>query len=223
MILIPARNEGPRIGDVVRDVRRLVPGVPVIVVVNGTTDDTAEVAKAAGAEVIYAEPGYGLALMAGYRHALSSAETDWVVQMDADGQHPASAIPSLCEGLRIHDVVVGSRFAPGGGAESWPKRRRWTIAALGAATRALTGCPVMDVSSGYQALSRRALECLLTTFSVELTDANVLARLHKAGMSIGEVGVQMSARAGGESMHGGVDSAIYAGKTLLAVIAEARA
>ena len=69
MILIPARNEGPRIGDVVRDVRRLVPGVPVIVVVNGTTDDTAEVAKAAGAEVIYAEPGYGLALMAGYRHA----------------------------------------------------------------------------------------------------------------------------------------------------------
>ena len=77
MILIPARNEAPRIGGVVREVRRMVPGVPVVVVVNGTTDDTAEVAEAAGAEVIHAEPGYGTALMAGYRHALSKPSTDW--------------------------------------------------------------------------------------------------------------------------------------------------
>ena len=80
-----------------------------------------------------------------------------------------------------------------------------------------------DVSSGFQAPSRSALECMETVFSVDLTDANVLARLHRSGLSIGEVGVQMPARAGGESMHGGVNSAIYAGKTLLAVIAEARA
>ena len=223
MILIPARNEAPRIGRVVREVRRMVPGVPVVVVVNGTTDDTAEVAEAAGAEVIHAEPGYGTALMAGYRHALSKPSTDWVIQMDADGQHPAVSIPTLRTGLESHDVVIGSRFAPGGGADEWPRRRRWTIAALGAATRALTGCPVRDVSSGFQALSRSALECMETVFSVELTDANVLARLHRSGLSIGEVGVRMPARAGGESMHGGFNSAIYAGKTLLAVIAEARA
>lgn len=222
MILIPARNEEPRIGAVVEGVRRSAPDVPVVVVVNGTTDNTAEVAEAAGATVLHAQPGYGAALREGYRHALSRPETRWVIQMDADGQHPATAIPRLREGLAAHDVVIGSRFAPGGGAESWPRRRRWTIAALGAATRALTGCPVRDVSSGFQALSRAALECMETAFSVELTDANVLARLHRAGLSLGEVGVQMPARVGGESMHGGVHSAIYAGKTLLAVIAEAR-
>ena len=223
MILIPARNEGPRIGGVVDDVHRVAPGVPVVVVVNGTTDDTAEVAAAAGATVLHADPGYGTALMAGYRHALSSPDTAWVIQMDADGQHPAEAIPSLRAALSAHDVVIGSRFAPGGGAEAWPRRRRWTIAALGVATRMLTGCPVRDVSSGYQALSRPALECLEAVFSAELTDANVLARMHRAGLSMGEVGVHMPARSGGESMHGGLDSAIYAGKTLLAVIAEARA
>lgn len=222
MILIPARNEAPRIAGVVHSARHMAPDVPVVVVVNGTSDNTAEVAEAAGAEVIHAEPGYGTALMAGYRHALARPETDWVIQMDADGQHPASAIPSLRAGLEVYDVVIGSRFAPGGGANGWPRRRRWTIAALGAATRVLTGCPVRDVSSGYQALSRTALEWLEVSFSVELTDANVLARLHRAGMSIGEIGVQMPARIGGESMHGGIKSAIYAGKTLLAVIAEAR-
>jgi glycosyltransferase involved in cell wall biosynthesis len=223
MILIPARNEAPRIASVVRGVREVAPDAPVVVVVNGTTDDTAEVAERAGAEVIHAEPGYGTALLAGYKHALERPDTDWVVQMDADGQHPAQAIPDLRAALDVHDVVVGSRFAPGGGSPGWQRRRRWTIAALGVATRALTGCPVRDVSSGFQALSRPAIEHLNDTFSVDLTDANVLARLHRAGLAMGEVGVQMPQRAGGQSMHGGISSAIYAGKTLLAVIAEARA
>ncbi len=223
MILIPARNEEPRIASVVHDVRQVVPDTPVVVIVNGTTDDTALVAERAGAEVIHSEPGYGMALLTGYRHALSRSDTSWVVQMDADGQHPAQAIPHLRAALGAHDVVIGSRFAPGGGSPGWQRRRRWTIAALGVANRALTGCPVRDVSSGFQALSRPAIEFLSTAFSVDLTDANVLARLHKSGLAIGEVGVQMPQRAGGESMHGGMSSAIYAGKTLLAVIAEARA
>ena len=152
MILIPARNEGPRIGGVVDDVHRVAPGVPVVVVVNGTTDDTAEVAAAAGATVLHADPGYGTALMAGYRHALSSSDTAWVIQMDADGQHPAEAIPSLRAALSTHDVVIGSRFAPGGGAEAWPRRRRWTIAALGGDACA-HGCPV----AMYRADIRRSL------------------------------------------------------------------
>ena len=74
----------------------------------------------------------------------------------------------------------------------------------------------------YRADIRRSLVRLWSAseavFSAELTDANVLARMHRAGLSMGEVGVQMPARSGGESMHGGLDSAIYAGKTLLAVM-----
>ena len=125
----------------------------VVVVVNGTTDDTAEVAAAAGATVLHADPGYGTALLAGYRHALSSPDTAWVIQMDADGQHPAAAIPRLRAALADHDVVIGSRFAPGGGAEAWPRRRRWTIAALGVATRVLKDA----LFAMYRADIRRSL------------------------------------------------------------------
>jgi len=124
--------------------------------------------------------------------------------------------------LRHHDVVIGSRFAPGGSAPGWPLVRRLTVAAMGATTRALTGCPVRDVVSGLQAFNRRTLEVLCREFSVDLTDANVLVRLHRAGLSIGEVGVVMPTRRGGESMHGGLASAIYAGRTMLAVLDERR-
>ncbi len=222
MILIPARNEGPRIGAVLEHVAVALPGVPVVVIVNGCTDDTEAVATQAGATVIHSEPGYGAALRAGYRYALGFDDVDWTVQLDADGQHPAAEIPRLLQALERADVVIGSRFVKGGGSPGWPRRRRWTIALLGLATSALTGVRLRDVSSGFQALRRPVLEVLAADFPSELMDANVLARLHKKGFSIDEVGVCMSARQGGESMHGGVKSALYAGKMMLAVLAEIR-
>ena len=222
MILIPARNEGPRIGLVIRSVQVAQPGVEIVVIANDCTDDTALVAVQAGATVIESARGYGQALCAGYRYAVGQPGVAWVVQLDADGQHPPDAIPRLLEGLGRADVVIGSRFASGGSAESWPRRRRWTVQLMGMATEWMSGLQVQDISSGFQALNISVVAAIVNDFPVELTDANLLVRIQRMGFSVTEVGVKMACRAGGESMHGGFRSAIYAGKTLMAVSREIR-
>lgn len=222
MILIPARNESPRISAVIQAVRGACPGVEVVVVVNGCTDDTAAVARKAGATVIESELGYGAALLAGYRYAAVRTDLPWLVQLDADGQHPAEAIPDLVAALVGADVVVGSRFAEGGSAPGWPLHRRWTVRAMGNITRWLSGLRVLDVSSGFQAFRPEVVLALCGEFDPLLTDANVLVRLNRKGFKVEEVGVSMAKRSGGQSMHGGIRSAVYAGKTLVAVGQEIR-
>ena len=222
MILIPARNEAPRVGRVVRAARDACPGVPVVVVANGCTDDTAAVAIDAGARVLESAPGYGNALLMGYRHASQFRDLQWVVQMDADGQHPAASVPQLVGALERADAVVGSRLVRGGSAAGWPRRRRWTIRAMGAATRWMSGLCIDDVTSGFQAFRPEVVSMLAREFDPLLTDANMLVRMKRWGFTITEVGVPMQPRSGGESMHGGWRSAIYAGKTLMAVSQEIR-
>lgn len=222
MIVIPARNEGPRISAVIRAVRSACPGVEVLVVVNGCSDDTAAIAGEAGATVIESEPGYGTALLAGYRYAADRTDLPWLVQLDADGQHPAEAIPGMVAALAGADVVVGSRFARGGSAPGWPLHRRWTVRAMGNITRWLSGLQILDVSSGFQAFRPEVVTALCGEFDPLLTDANVLVRLNRKGFKVEEVGVPMAKRSGGKSMHGGIRSAVYAGKTLMAVGQEIR-
>jgi glycosyltransferase involved in cell wall biosynthesis len=226
MILIPARNEGPRIGPVVRATLAAMPGVMVVVVANGCTDDTRDQAEAAGATVISSAPGYGAALLAGYRHALQHWKTGehprWLVQLDADGQHPPEAIPAMVQMLQSTHLVIGSRLVHGGGAQGWPWSRRLAVGALGWWTRRVSGAPVRDIASGFQAMQPSVVQTLVEDFPVDMVDANVLVRLWRQGFSIRELGVEMSARQGGQSMHGGWHSALYAGRMALQASREAR-
>jgi glycosyltransferase involved in cell wall biosynthesis len=226
MILLPARNEGPRVGDIVREAAATYPGVEIVVVANGCTDDTERQAEAAGATVLRSAPGYGMALLTGYRHALRRWERGegprWLVQLDADGQHPTHAIPHLVDALHRCHLVIGSRLAPGGSAGGWPTRRRWTVTALGWWTQIVSGAPVRDVASGFQAMRPAVVRALVQDFPVDMVDANVLVRLWRQGFSVSEVGVEMAPRAGGESMHGGWQSAVYAGRMVVQTSREAR-
>ncbi len=226
MILLPARNEAPRVGQMVRQARDTCPGVEVVVVANGCQDDTEAQAQAAGATVLRSEPGYGHALLAGYHHALQRWDQgqgpDWLVQLDADGQHPAQAIPSLVDALREAHLVIGSRLVPGGSAGGWPAHRRWTVTALGWWTQRVSGTPVRDVSSGFQAMCPAVVQALVEDFPVDMVDANVLVRLWRLGFSVREIGVEMVPRSGGQSMHGGLHSAVYAWRMAREAAAEAR-
>jgi glycosyltransferase involved in cell wall biosynthesis len=213
MIVLPARNEGPRVGRVVAEVRRILPDVEVIVVENGSVDDTAEAAARAGATVLRSGPGYARALRAGFTHALA-AGAPWVVQMDADEQHPAAALPGLLRALEHADLVVGSRFlgAPG---YRIPVHRRTAIGALGAWASVFAGQRLSDVTSGLRAWRPEALAALVADFPEDIADANLLVRAVRRGLRVREIATPMRPRAGGRSMHAGPESALFALRMLV--------
>lgn len=205
VILVPARNEGPRVGAVVRAARLALPDVPILVVVNGCTDDTARRAAEAGATVFTCPPGYANALKAGYEHAVDrwdrgAAGPRWVVQIDADGQHPADRLPDLVGALAGHDLVIGSRFGGGSAAGAGPLRRAG-ILALGAWASWLSGRTLRDVTSGMQAISERLVRHWAQEFPAQLVDANLLVRACRQGYALVEVPVAMLPRQGGRGMH----------------------
>jgi glycosyltransferase involved in cell wall biosynthesis len=118
LIIIPAFNEADRIGAVVADVRSVLPAATVLVVDDGSSDETAAVAAAAGALVLRLRLncGYGVALQAGYKYAARN-QFALVAQLDADGQHTAEYLPEMLSLVEAGgaDLVVGSRFLDGDG------------------------------------------------------------------------------------------------------------
>jgi len=213
VIVLPARNEAGRVGAVVGEVRAALPGVDVVVVENASSDGTAAEAAAAGALVLHSGPGYARALRTGFIHALR-AGAPWIVQMDADGQHPADHVAALVDTLGTADVVVGSRFvgAPG---YAVPPVRRAAIGVLAAWASVWAGRRLRDVTSGFRAWRPDALALLVADYPEEIADANVLVRAVRRGLSVVEVPVPMRERWGGRSQHTGPASALFAARMAL--------
>ncbi len=157
--LIPGYEEGPRIGAVVAVARQ---HLPVLVVDDGSTDDTAAQAEAAGAQVLRQAPnqGKGAALRAGFRHALAEGY-DGIVTLDADGQHDPAEIPRFLDAFCGPDaaarpeLIIGRRdFA------QMPPVRRLSNTVGGAAFSWAVGQRIPDNQSGYRLLSRRLAEVM---------------------------------------------------------------
>ena len=209
LVVIPAFNEALRIRGVVTAVRGQV-AADVLVVDDGSRDATAAEARAAGA-IVATHPvnlGYGSALQTGYRYALRH-DYDAVLQLDADGQHDPASIPPLLAALASHDVVVGSRFLHPGSYRP-PMLRRLGMSLFGAVASHLSGQRLTDPTSGFQAISRRALEFYAhDRWPHDYPDADVLAMVARSGMRLGEVPVRMLGSPDGKSMHGGVLKPLY--------------
>jgi glycosyltransferase involved in cell wall biosynthesis len=220
LVLIPAFNESATIGLVVRGVRAAAPGLPVVVVDDGSTDGTATIARAAGARVVRLpfNMGYGVAVQTGYKYALRH-DHDCVVQLDGDGQHEPADVQPLVEAVVRGgaDVALGSRFLGRDAYRPEPLRRvgmrlfSWLALLLG-------GRQFTDVTSGFQALSADAMRFLAADrYPPDYPDADVLLMLDRAGFEIREVAVRMYRKHGGRSMHAGLRPVYYAFKMVLSV------
>ena len=157
--LIPGYNEGPRIAEVVRGASTYL---PVLVVDDGSADDTAEAARAAGATVIEQRPnqGKGAALRAGFRQALADG-ADAVLTLDADGQHDPAEIPAFLSAWAAEprpDLVIGRR-----NFRAMPPIRRLSNGLGRRAFSWAVGRPIPDNQSGYRLVSRRIMDATLAS------------------------------------------------------------
>jgi glycosyltransferase involved in cell wall biosynthesis len=184
--LVPGYQEGPRIAAVVEGALRYL---PVIVVDDGSTDDTSAQAEAAGATVIVQRPnvGKGAALRAGFRHALEQGAAA-VVTLDADGQHDPAEIPAFLAAFEATgaELIIGRRDFG-----SMPAIRRLSNTLGGWVFSAAVGRRVADNQSGYRLIGRRLMTALLDSdepgfeFEVEM-----IARCIASGLPIADVPIR---------------------------------
>lgn len=205
-MFLPAWNEAENLPAVLEELRRELPDVDLLVVDDGSTDATAKVARAHGAEVVSFGENRGLpaGIAAGYGYALEH-EYDLCGRVDADGQHPVHELARLLAlvGEGECDVAVGSRFASGDGYAPYRYKpsgaRRFGTALLRRSMRVLLRRPFLDATSGMYAVNARALPVLARPYATEAPEVEALLRLNEEGLRVDEVPVEMRERAGGES------------------------
>lgn len=220
LVIIPAYNEGARIGEVLQSVRKMNPELDVVVVDDGSKDKTAQAARSNGAAVI-SHPfnlGYGVAIQTGYKYA-SAKKYDFAVQMDGDGQHDPAYISRILAPVIADetDFVLGSRFLE---SESYAPSlvRRLGMSFFRRLISILTGTEITDSTSGFQAFNRKVIKYFTTEiFPCDYPDADLILTLHRAGFRIMEVPVRMHASASGKSMHAGWMPLYYIFKMLLSI------
>jgi glycosyltransferase involved in cell wall biosynthesis len=206
LVFIPAWNEEENLPAVLDELRAGLPDADVLVVDDGSTDGTAHVARAHGAEVLSLGENRGLraGIAAGYSYARDHGYA-FAGRVDADGQHPVAELARLLAIVRAGDadVAVGSRFASGDGYA--PHRyapsvsRRFGTAVLRRAMATALGRPFHDATSGMYAVSATALPILAEPYESGAPEVESLLRLREAGVRVTEIPVDMRDRAGGES------------------------
>jgi glycosyltransferase involved in cell wall biosynthesis len=219
LVVVPAWNEQDSVGGVVADLLRLEPAVSVLVVDDGSGDRTSRAAKEAGAEVCQLpfNLGVGGAMRTGYRYAVREGY-DVVVQVDADGQHDATYIPRLVEGLQHADVVVGSRFA-GEGDYAVRGPRRWAMRLLAGVLSRLSHQRLSDVTSGFRAVNRRGIRVFAEHYPSEYLGDTVesLVIAVRTGCTVAEVPVSMRIRSTGRASQTTFRSMLYLARAVVAL------
>jgi glycosyltransferase involved in cell wall biosynthesis len=206
LIFIPAWNEEENLPAVLEELNAEIPSADVLVLDDGSSDRTAQVARDRGAQVLRFEHNRGLraVIAAGYDYAAHEGYA-YCGRIDADGQHPARELRRLLERVRSGscDVAVGSRFVSGDGYEPYRYRpslaRRFGTALLRRSMGIRLGKPFADATSGMYAADAKAMPLLSEPYGSGAPEVEGLIRLAQAGLVVDEVPVDMRERAGGES------------------------
>jgi glycosyltransferase involved in cell wall biosynthesis len=219
LVIVPAFNEAGAIAGVVQSIRQFVPGVPVLVIDDGSVDETANVARHAGANVLPLPHHLGLGgcVQAGYKLAFELG-FEYVIRVDGDGQHDARDIPRVLETLKTTgcEMVIGSRFLTPDGMSTGVVR--WLgICLFRAVLRPILGKPVRDPTSGFVGVNHRALQVFSRSFPLEYPEIETLVVLQRRRFRFEEVPCKMRPRVTGRSSITALKSLYYITHVLLGV------
>jgi glycosyltransferase involved in cell wall biosynthesis len=221
LAVIPAYNEVATVGQVIRDLRAAAPRFDVVVVDDGSTDATAQVAATAGARLLRLpfNLGIGGAVQAGFLYALENGY-DYVVQVDADGQHCADQIVQLTAAMEADptlDLVCGSRFLTDEHGYPAPISRRTGIHLFAFLLSKIVGQRVSDPTSGFRLYNRRGIELFARDYPHDYPEVEAVLMLHFHRLRMKEVPVRMLQRGEGVSSIRSGKSVYYMIKVLLAI------
>lgn len=220
LIVLPAYNEEQALGPLLDEIAEALPGVERLVVSDGSTDATVEVARAKGATVVELpfNLGVGGAMRAGFRYAVREGHRA-VVQVDADGQHDPRDVPRLIAELERADIVIGARFA-GEGVYAARGPRRWAMKLFAAVVGRVSKAKLTDATSGFKASGPRAIALFADTYPAEYLGDTIEALViaARSGLRIRQVPVAMRERQGGVPSHHPVKAAVYLARATMALV-----
>jgi dolichol-phosphate mannosyltransferase len=207
-VIMPTYNERENLEALAGRVRSAVPGADLLVVDDNSPDGTGDLADKLAADDPHVrvmhrpgKGGLGAAYLAGFRWALE-AGYDAVVEMDADGSHQPEQLPALLDALRTADLVLGSRYVPGGRVLNWPRSRELLSRGGNTYARLMLGIQLKDATGGYRAYRAGTLRAIGLEevesqgycFQVDLA-----VRVLRAGLRVTEVPITFVERVNGSS------------------------
>ena len=214
LVIVPTYDEAENVHEIVGRVLDVVPAAHVLVVDDGSPDGTGDIVAAMAEEDERVhllrragKLGLGTAYVAGFRWGLER-QFDLLIEMDADGSHPADRLPAMIEAVAGADpaddvlLAIGSRWVPGGSVVDWPRHRELLSRGGNAYARVMLGLDVHDITAGFrvyraEAIARMDLESVDSKgycFQVDMT-----LRVHDLGGTIVEVPIQFRDRVRGVS------------------------
>ncbi len=208
LVSIATYNERENLAALVTGIHEFLPQADVLVIDDNSPDGTGRLAD----ELAVKDPrirvthragklGLGSAIVAAMRHAIEH-QYDCLINLDADFSHHPRYLPALLAGMDRHDVMIGSRYVPGGGVVNWPWRRQLTSRAVNGLARLLLRIPARDTSGAYRCYRVRKLRELdfdhLWSRGYSFQE-EVLYRCRKAGCRLGETPILFEDRRAGQS------------------------
>jgi dolichol-phosphate mannosyltransferase len=208
LVGIATYNERDNLASLVSAILQQLPSAHVLIVDDNSPDGTGRLAD----ELKAADPrihtlhrsgklGLGTAILAGMRYALEN-DYDLFTTMDADFSHPPSALSALLAGMKRHDVMIGSRYIPGGGTEGWPLSRKLMSRGVNLLVRMLMRLPAKDCSGGFRcyrlSMLQKAQPERLRSRGYSFQE-EMLYRCRRAGCRIGETPILFANRRAGAS------------------------
>jgi len=231
LIMIPAYNEEKNIGELLEQLKcpEIAAVADVLVMDDASKDNTRRIVLNKQLEVVthVFNLGYGSGLQVGYKYAVRN-DYDYVIQMDADGQHDVSNVMRIYNELttadekgKCPDIVIGSRFMEG--SETFPisSVKKLAIRMFRFLIKLGTGKKILDPTSGLQGLSRRAFGFYAgyNHFDDKYPDANMIMQMLLLGYRVVEIPAVMHARTEGVSMHSGLKPILYMLRMMFSIIA----